>query len=251
MGVIDPQIVTEENATEQVTALLAESKKVGLEVSPIVSQAQAIAEAVKDRPSYDAAIAHGRLLKAKETWAVEALDPFCKFFKRLHANAVSERDKWVVPCKAGQAIIGRSTAAWEAEQNRIRIADENRLAAEARKRDEDAKLNAAEAAEKSGDAKLAERIINMPTITPQIVLPGLPTAGRSTRTTWKAECFDLMALVKAVAAGKEPIHYLEANMVTLNKQANLAKENMNVAGPSQVPGVRAISDTKNNFKAAI
>lgn len=59
--------------------------------------------------------------------------------------------------------------------------------------------------------------------------------GLSTRTLWSAEVTDLMALVKAVAAGKVPIEALQPNMTVLNTLAVAARSTL------AIPGVKAVS----------
>ena len=62
-------------------------------------------------------------------------------------------------------------------------------------------------------------------------------AGISTRTTYSAEVTDLMALVKAVAAGAVPLVVLQADMKVLNAQAKALKEHL------VYPGVKVVSSS--------
>jgi len=74
----------------------------------------------------------------------------------------------------------------------------------------------------------------------QIVAPILaPTVDKGNaiiKKLWRAEVYDLTALVKAVAEGKVPITVLEANSVILNNMAKTFKDTMSF------PGVKFIGE---------
>jgi hypothetical protein len=114
---------------------------------------------------------------------------------------------------------------FEDEQERIRRAEQARLEEEARKAAEEAALAQAVALEQNGHKAAAEAVIAAPVVAPAVYVPKTtPTGfGNATRRTWGAEVTDLMALVKAVAAGTVPIQALEANTVFLNGQARMLK----------------------------
>lgn len=70
-------------------------------------------------------------------------------------------------------------------------------------------------------------------------------AGISTRENWKGECCDLMALVKAVAAGEASIELLEPNAKEITKRAKALRSEFKVPGirvwPESVVSARAKS----------
>ena len=65
----------------------------------------------------------------------------------------------------------------------------------------------------------------------QTAAPAMPKVkGISTRKKWSAEVTDKMALVKAVAEGRQPLRMLEPNMKVLNQMAVALKDEMRVDG---------------------
>lgn len=125
------------------------------------------------------------------------------------------------------------------EQERARAEEEARKKAEAARRaEEDRKLREAEDAEKAGDKKLADEILNEPIETP--VVPAAPALakveGVTSRSTWRAEVTDPMALIRYVAAHPEWESLLAPVMPALNSLARAQRSNL------KIPGVRAIEE---------
>lgn len=69
-------------------------------------------------------------------------------------------------------------------------------------------------------------------VAPIVQIETPKVAGLTSRDNWRAECTDLMSLVKAVAEGKAPVAYVTANDQVLGKMAKALKEQF------VVPGVR-------------
>jgi len=63
------------------------------------------------------------------------------------------------------------------------------------------------------------------------------TSGVSTRTVWKAEVFDVKALIRAVAEGRVSQNVINVDQSVLDKMATQNKDALNV------PGVRAVSSS--------
>jgi colicin import membrane protein len=133
-----------------------------------------------------------------------------------------------------------------------RIANEARALREAGEAEAKAKLEAARQAEQAGDIETAADLEDQAISARQdaeatasakraeamlapaaIRVPARTAAsGISTSTTWKAEVTDLMALVKAIAAG-EPgasIELIAANTTEINRRAKALKKEFVVAG---------------------
>lgn len=92
-------------------------------------------------------------------------------------------------------------------------------------------------AEKKGDEDLAEEIRADAEMTVVPVVPeSTKVAGVSTRKVWKGEVTDMMALVKAVAAGNAPVTLLTVDKAELGQMARSLK------GAVQYPGVRFYSE---------
>lgn len=124
----------------------------------------------------------------------------------------------------------------EAEAIARKARDEaDRLAQEARHaKDADARAaaqaRAQEAQEAAAAAEMAKTIITPVVIAP----PPVASSGVSVATSFKAEVFDLFALIKFVSAHPEYQNLLEANQTALNALARAQKQHF------QIDGVRAV-----------
>lgn len=119
--------------------------------------------------------------------------------------------------------------AWNIEQERRRQQEEARLRDAQQKAQAKLEERAASAREKGQDNKADAILANIPPV-PTVIAASAPPAGIGSRVTWHAEVTDMLALVRAVAAGQAPISYLEANTVALNAAARSMKDTMPVAG---------------------
>ena len=108
-----------------------------------------------------------------------------------------------------------------------------RVREEQRQRDEEARKAEAAKARVDGDAKLAKAIETgkVAVVAPAPVAPAQMAAGTIQTTRYTAEVTDLMALVKAIAAGMAPVEWVSANETALNALARATK------GTAMVPGV--------------
>jgi len=182
---------------------------------------------------------------AGETWkSLTALEKKIKAYweddvttaLKLHRSLVAKRDAMLIPVGEQKNSLRIGMKTFEDEQERIRRAEQARLEEEARKAAEEAALAQAVALEMNGHKAAAEAVIAAPVVAPAVyVQKTTPTGfGNATRRTWGAEVTDLMALVKAVAAGIVPIQAIEANTVFLGQQVRALKSAL------QYPGVRAV-----------
>jgi hypothetical protein len=182
---------------------------------------------------------------AGETWkSLTALEKKIKIYwdedvstaLKLHRSLVAKRDAMLVPVGEQKNALRIGMKTFEDEQERIRRAEQARLEEEARKAAEEAALAQAVALEQNGHKMAAEAVIAAPVVAPAVYVPKTTPNGfgNATRRTWGAEVTDLMALVKAVAAGTVPIQAIEANTVFLGQQARALKSAL------QYPGVRAV-----------
>jgi len=204
------------------------------EILPELSVAAEIV--VRDAESYQ---------MAGETWkSLTALEKKIKAYweddvssaLKLHRSLVAKRDAMLIPVGEQKNTLRLGMKSFEDEQERIRRAEQARLEEEARKAAEEAALAQAVALESNGHKAAAEAVIAVPVVAPSVYVPKTtPTGfGNATRRTWGAEVTDLMALVKAVAAGQVPIQAIEPNAVFLNQQARALKSALSY------PGVRSV-----------
>lgn len=125
---------------------------------------------------------------------------------------------------------------WTDEQERIRREEERKAQAIAQKQADDEALARAAELEREGDHETAAAVIAAPPPAPRVVVPTAVPAGygNMTRKYYSAVVVDLLALAKAVVAGKVPVAAIAGNQTYLNSQATQLKETMNY------PGVRVV-----------
>ena len=131
-----------------------------------------------------------------------------------------------------QAMIGYTN-----EQARLQRLEQQRADEAARKEREKLQQRARKA-EASGKVEKAEQLQEaaVTVVAPVINRAPQKIAGIGFRENWYAECTDLMALVKAIAAGQAPLSLVMANDKVLGSQARSLKEHF------VAPGVRVWSD---------
>jgi hypothetical protein len=206
------------------------------EITPVASQAVAVAAAIKDQGTYESAARYLQTIKAARKRVGEILDPFVKAAYDAWKKAGAERDKYAEPLDRAEAIVKPAMGKWYEEEQMRQEAERRRLEAEARKREEERMLAEAEAAVQNGNHEEANSILEQPINVAPPIIPATPkVAGISMREEWKCEVSNLMELVKAVAAGKVPLGAIQANTVFLGQQARSLKAEM------KYPGVRVWS----------
>jgi len=140
----------------------------------IVDQAKAVT--VTDAETYTAAGALWKQIGEMIKEVKDAFDPICEAANRAHKAATAKRASFLDPLTAAQKSVKGLMEAWDAEQERLRKAEEARLEAERkaeeerlrkieldkieadRKAEEERLLEAAAAAEKAGNTEKAEEL---------------------------------------------------------------------------------------------
>ena len=132
------------------------------------------------------------------------------------------------PLAQAEAIIKPRIAAWNAEQERIRREEEDRLREIARKQEEERRLKEAVAAEQAGNKAEAEAIIEAPIEPPPVVVPkSVPkVAGVSFTKQWKFRITD---------PNKIPREYLTPDEVKIGQIVRALKDQ------AKIPGVEVYS----------
>jgi hypothetical protein len=176
-------------------------------------------------------------LSAAEKAIFGYLDPPRAQAYDLYLSQKKRLDDALNPVKQAKKDAKQKCISWDAVQEAKRREEQARLEAEARKRAEDEQLALAAQLEKEGDQETAEAVLAEPVqVAPVVVQRTAPAATRLSagRSVWSAEVTNLMALVKAVAEGRQPITLLEPNMTALNGMARSLKSSLSI------PGVRAV-----------
>jgi hypothetical protein len=133
--------------------------------------------------------------------------------------------------------LKRAMLAFTQEQKRKQEEAQAALRERERKERERLERQAEKAREKGQEEKAAaleQKAEDVPEL--EVVVPEPEVEGISMRVTWRADVVDLLALVKAVAAGEQALSMIEPNMKQLNGLARTMKEDL------AVPGVKAVSE---------
>ena len=215
-----------------------DTKQQEIESQALALKTEAEGFEITNQESYNLANEFGRRIKQSMKTIDDYCDPVIEAAHKAHKAACDQKKALYAPFEAAKNIIDGKQIAWyRAEQAR---AEEERRKAEeeARKKAEDEALAKAQELQDMGMDEAAEEAISQPVVIEKVAVAApMRAGGESFRETWKAEVVDLMALVKAVAEGKQPLAYLEANTTTLNRAAAMFK------GTSQIQGVKIVSDT--------
>lgn len=170
----------------------------------------------------------------------------------VRARALDLEKSDVGAFKALETTLGSRLLAFETEVERQRKAEEARLQREAlvaAQAEADARAKALREAAKAEEDAAVKRQLNAQARqlkdAPVFVAPvevASPVVQTSTVTRWSAEITDVLALVKAVAAGTVPLAALEPERLIdahpwLNKQATQLREEFTM------PGVVAVQKT--------
>ena len=151
---------------------------------------------------------------------------------RLHATICQQEHFLLDDIEAAKRRLSQRMSVWQSEQEQLRQREQKRL-------QEEAQLAEAEQAEALGDSAGVEAALSGQGVVQVHAAPVVPKIeGLSPRETWSAEVTDLLALVKAVAAGQAPLAYVQANLTALNGAARAIKQELNAT-----PGVRAVKTT--------
>ena len=219
--------------------------------------ARAHATTVVDAASFALA---GELVKDIKRVAREVgkvFDPIVEKAHQAHKEAIAQREQFLAPLFSAEKYVKAEMSDWRTAEQR-RIDAENRKREEARQQAEREAAEAAEAerqeliaqAEEHGDESMANELINaVLTVTPVVPifnkLEAPKVAGISTRTTYRADVTDIVALIRAAAA--QPEIYADCLMPNMSRLNMLARES---AGDGyQIPGVRFVAEQKMAVRA--
>ena len=213
-------------------------------VPKLETRALALVESVRaihiaDQPSYDAAAEAIFVIKAMRKEVADHHDPIIASANTTHKLAVAAKRKLDNPLQERESHIKTGIRGFDEMQERLRLEAQHKADEEARKQEEEAKLQAGIEAERQGASKEdVQAIVEAPSTAPPPVMA--PTyqkrQGVSVRENWKAQVVNLKLLVQAVSLEQAPLTCLQANQVALNQLARAQKQALSI------PGVRAVND---------
>jgi len=237
---------------------LVETQPVEEKALSIVDQAKAVK--VIDPETYTAAGAIWKAIGDMIKEVKETFDPICEAAHQAHKKAVEKRSKYLDPLTTAQKSVKSLMSAYDAEQERIRQAEQRRLEEiarkeeEARRKEEEDRLKAeaeaeelrlleqAQAAEAAGDKETAEALATAavevtetakqdaavlkaePVYVAPVVIPkAVPKmqGGPVYRTVWKARITNESII---------PRQYLSVDMVKINGVVRSLKNQANIPG---------------------
>jgi len=258
--------------TAEAALKLVETEEVESKALTIVDQARAVV--VKDSQTYTAAGMLWKQIGEMISEVKSTFDPICDAAHKAHKAATEKRSKFLDPLTNAQKSVKSLMSSYDAEQERIRKAEEERLAAIARKEEEERRrieqdrleaerkaeedrlLAEAQAAQDRGDSETAEILTNAAVetseaikeqaaaiaqepiyVAPVVVPKTTPkmAGGPVYREMWLAEVVSIKELCRAVAEGKASPECVMGNMPVLNKMAVALKSTLSI------PGVKAYS----------
>ena len=170
-----------------------------------------------------------KLIKAQQKKVEESFNPIIEKAYQSHKEAITQRDKYLVPLKQAETKLKGLMLGYTAEQERKAREEQARLQkladqeAEKLRKAFDAKIERAKASGKEEKVEMLEQEkeniipITAPVVAPQIEKP----AGISYRDQWSAEVTDIMLV---------PREYLIVNLQALNKIAAATKGTLTVPG---------------------
>lgn len=193
-------------------------------------------------------------IKALRKKIAETFDPHIARAFQAHRALTRDKAETEAPLAEAERVIKDTLAAYDTEQERLRV-EAQRLADEAaRQRDEDERLARAAAMEIEGreygdDALVdeAHALIETPPVpvTAAPVAKAVPKVqGISYRVTYSARVTDVRALVKFIAANPQYVNLIVPNMTAINAQARSLKSAL------QIPGVQVLEHKDVAARAA-
>ena len=226
--------------------VIAQQKELESQGTGLVVQARALA--VTDQPSFEAAAAMLRTVKAYLARVAAVLEPIIRAAHAAHKVAVDQKKALEAPALKAEAALKNSMAAYEQEVERQRREAEAQarrerewLEAEAKAKSEEAALAAALGKEAEGDHEGAQAVAvaapePVATFVPPVAVETPKAEGISFRSVYRVEVWDFRALVKAVASNGLPLAVLKPDQSALDGYARSMK------GAVEIPGCRVVAE---------
>ena len=169
-----------------------ETPQVEQKALTVVEQAGALA--VTDPASYErAATFRKEILRPMMAEIDSTFDPIVRKAHEAHKEALAQKKKVYDPLAAADKALDRAMGAFALKQRQEAEAEQRRLLAEARRREEDERLSQAAALEKAGMGTEAMAVLDSPPapVSAPVVIANVPKlAGVSTRDNWKFRIAD-------------------------------------------------------------
>lgn len=214
--------------------------KIEVEMEMLEVKNQMSIIAIRDQGSYDYAVeiltAGSEKLKYARALFKRLKDPAYASWK----NICAEENLACDPAEKGIKRIKTEILRWDAEQERLRRVEQQRLEAEAREQAEEQRLaDAVHMEDQGAPAEVVDAMLSEPVhVAAPVVAPRTYERSSSVtyRSNWVGSCDDLFKLVQYVAKNKQHLNLLQVNGPAINQLAKALKENFSV------PGCKAFDD---------
>lgn len=198
-------------------------------VPQIVSQAQQLI--VTSAEEYEYACTFLQFVAGRKKQVEEVFDPIVTKAYAAHKEAVAQKKKFMDPLVAAESAVKGKVSMFRMEQERIRRAEEQRLADEAKKEADDRALAEAAELEANGEKELADMVLQNAAEAPAPVVvlesPVPRQEGIAKRKNWRYEVID---------ESKVPREYMIPSDVKIGAVVRSQK------GLTKIPGVRVWSE---------
>jgi len=215
---------------------LPDTKEIDKKAMTVLETSRAIT--IQNNKQYVIAGDFLRDLKAIEREIDETFDPAIKAAYDAHKAVLAAKGKHSKPIEEAEKIIKDKMIGYQEEQEKKRAEDEENLRKLAHQQEEADRNFRAEKLIEEGKPEEALAVLGRELELSPVILPSSAPKmkGIVMREQIKAEVYDLLLLVKAVAEGKIPLTLVEPNMKAINGMIRAA------GGDFKLPGVRVVTE---------
>ena len=225
------------------TAQIIPVDEVAKLVPTVVSQANQLT--IESAEDYEMACSFLTLIATRKKQVGDTFDPIVQKAHATWQEAIAQRKKFLDPLITAESDVKRKVADWRTEQERIRKAEEDRVAAEAKREAEERALAEAQQLEANGEHELAAIVLEEAANAPAPVVVGMSTIpkqdGIAKKTTWKwrykggDQVAALRMIVKAAANDERLLAYLAFNETAVGATARAHKSMTRIPGIEVFP----------------
>jgi hypothetical protein len=174
------------------TAQIISADEVAKLVPAVVSQANQIT--VETAEDYEMACSFLTLIAARRKQVSETFGPIVQKAHAAWQEAIAQRKKFLDPLNDAELNVKRKVSTWRIEQERARKAEEDRLAAIAKREADERALEEAAALAANGEKELADMVLQEAAAAPApvvVVAPSVPKQESiAKKTTWRFRIVD-------------------------------------------------------------
>lgn len=199
---------------------------------------RARALAITTPESYQSAADYLKAIEALRKKVNEVFGPIVKAAHAAHVEAKRQQNLADGPLFEAKTILSIAMGNYQVAQEAIEREKAEARAAEARKQEEERRINAAVEAEQAGDKATAEAILSEPVLNVPVAVPEPATPkveGVSIRENWKFEVVNPLLV---------PREYLMPNETLIGATVRARK------GQIEIPGVRIYAERKASARTA-